>query len=159
MAVDMKPIGKSRLMTVLISVLTGIASFAPPAAGAPVDPAVLAYQGRAATVLQGNLSALKSWAAANAAVTDNVNTGSLSIWTAAAGFAQAHSDPTALPAARKLAAGLMEYRVLHLFGGGNDGWPAWATADTRVRFGSLITSDTEMQASSNTFLQTFGTCR
>jgi hypothetical protein len=51
-----------------------------------------------------------------------------------------------LAAARKLAAGLMEYRTQHLFSGGNDGWPAWATADTRARYGALIVSDTNRYA-------------
>jgi Fibronectin type III domain len=106
-----------------------------------IDPAVLSYQRRATEVLDGNVTALEAWAAANATVADNANPGRLSMWTAAAGFGQSATRPSALAAARKLAAALLERRVLMLFGGGNDGWPAWATADTRVRFAALIATD------------------
>lgn len=110
-------------------------------ARAQQDAALSAYQGRASKIIQGNLASLKSWAVANATVSDNAQPNKLSIWTAAAGFANGTSSPDTLAAARKLAAGIMEYRVTHLFQGGNDGWPAWATADTRVRYSHLITAD------------------
>ncbi|MFO0601888.1 MAG: fibronectin type III domain-containing protein [Polyangiales bacterium] len=114
---------------------------APPDVAPAADPALVAYRQRAAMVLDCNVAALTAWATANAAVADNANPGRLSMWTAAAGFARGASDPAALRAARKLAASLLERRVLDLFSGGNDGWPAWATADTRVRFGALIAAD------------------
>ncbi len=110
-------------------------------AGSGEDPSVAGYRARADVILEGNLAALDAWAAANASVADNANPGRLSMWTAAAGFSRAATRPATLAAARKLAAAILEDRVVDLFAGGNDGWPAWATADTRVRHAALIQSD------------------
>lgn len=65
----------------------------------------------------------------------------MSIWTAAAGFSRGGQDKEALSAARLLSASLMASRLNHPFGGGNDGWPAWGTADTRLRYADFIVSD------------------
>lgn len=106
------------------------------------DPSIKAYRERCETIIQGNLTALKSWASANAAATNLGNPGrKMSIWTAAAGFSRGGQDKEALSAARLLSASLMASRLNHPFGGGNDGWPAWGTADTRLRYADFIVSD------------------
>ncbi|MGN6626121.1 MAG: hypothetical protein ACTHLN_05830, partial [Tepidisphaeraceae bacterium] len=105
-----------------------------------VDAAIHNYQARAAQVIGSNVASVTAWAAANAGATDNIATGNLSEWTAAAAFTQ--TDPATRNAGYKLAASLMEYRTTHLFSGGNDGWEAWATADTYLRYRSIIQADT-----------------
>lgn len=120
---------------------------------AALDSAVAAYQGRADTVLDGNVAAVRRWAAAHATQTADqlhlTSDNSPSIWTAAAALAKSGSDPALRDAGYKLAAGLMEFRVHHLFVGGNDGWPAWATADTCARYHDLIRADPHRYAPSN----------
>ena len=121
----------------LISTLAMLAGLT----GAALDPALVSYQERADTVLQGNQTILTAWAAANAIVATKPNTVKASIWTAAAGFCQSKTTPELLPDARALAAQCVGNRLNRLFAGGNDGWEAWATADTRVRYSDFITSD------------------
>jgi fibronectin type 3 domain-containing protein len=110
-----------------------------------VDPAITAYQSRASQVIASNISQLKSWASSQTG-SDNLSTGGLSEWTAAAAFTQSGSDQTAVNDGYLLLGRLMEYRTTHLFGGGNDGWEAWATADTYLRYRSIIQADTARYA-------------
>ncbi len=105
------------------------------------DQALSRYQERAQTVLQGNQAILIKWAEAQANAAAKPNTVKASIWTAAAGFCLSDTNPALLTPARTLAAKCMESRLKRLFAGGNDGWEAWATADTCVRYRDLITSD------------------
>ena len=71
-----------------------------------VDAAIQNYQARAAQVIGANVASVTAWAAANAGATDNIATGNLSEWTAAAAFTQ--TNPATLNAGYKLAASLME---------------------------------------------------
>lgn len=89
------------------------------------DPSIKAYHERCETIIQGNLTALKSWAATNAGASNLGAPGKISIWTAAAGFSRGKQDKEALSAARLLAASLMASKLNRPFVGGNDGWPAW----------------------------------
>lgn len=106
------------------------------------DPDLIAYQQRADQVLDGNVAAIRAWATATASTPDNASTSGISMWTAAAAFARAASDPALLPIAEKAAASLLAKRTTALFAGGNDGWEAWATADTCLRYRGLIAAAT-----------------
>jgi hypothetical protein len=106
------------------------------------DPAVDAYQARAAQVLDGNVATIRNWNTTNASLpAETASVTGISIWTAGAAYARAQTDPTLLPVAHKAAAAILSKEVTSLFVGGNDGWPAWATADTYLRYRSLIQSD------------------
>lgn len=102
------------------------------------DADVLAYRARAAQVLDANVAAIRSWATTHAAVVENAPTGGISIWTVAAAYSRASADATLLPIAEKAAASLVARRTTSLFVGGNDGWEAWAMADTYLRYRPLI---------------------
>jgi hypothetical protein len=106
------------------------------------DPAVLAYQARAEQVLSASVQAARAWASAQASLpAESASISGISEWTVAAVYARSAADATLLPIAHKAAAALMSRRVSDLFTGGNDGWPAWATADLFLRYRSLIEAD------------------
>jgi uncharacterized lipoprotein NlpE involved in copper resistance len=111
---------------------------------------VAGYLTRAQQVLDGNVTTIRTWNTTNAALTaETASVTGISMWTVAAAYARAQDDPTLLPIAHKAAAAMLSREVTSLFVGGNDGWPAWATADTYVRYRSVIDAATERYAPPN----------
>jgi uncharacterized lipoprotein NlpE involved in copper resistance len=108
------------------------------------------YLGRAQQVLDGNVTTIRNWNTTNAALTaESASITGISMWTVAAAYARAQDDASLRPIAHKAAAAIMTREVTSLFAGGNDGWPGWATADTYVRYRSVIDAATERYAPPN----------